>query len=366
MFKIDVNEQRDPAIELFNLQAIDDPWTFYYDETNNHRLVHLTDNGFNVPDPRFFVLGGIVHPGPQKHIDLSHLRQLMGIQPSTPELKFERIAKGDFLTMLGSKKLDHFLTWLVNEEYLVHFIALDPVYFSYVDIIDSMPVMANFDLSSNYIFKRDLYEVLRSDLKTTQDILRRYSYPAMANGDVREFLTALIKLIENADDLPEYNRMMLKGVIQTGRSLSSLPLLDDTVGIIMENFTSLFMHRICLFKASQHILDNEDTVSRVLDSYRFMDEGQLLDLYRFVDSKTEPGVQLSDVIVGLLSACLAWLREFSFDEIFEIKQNLTLAQSANRLALSGLVNRSIAVSDAFVQKSMSIDDMQRFEHFLER
>ncbi|MFD2780338.1 hypothetical protein ACFS32_03475 [Novosphingobium pokkalii] len=48
---IDVNGQRDPAIELYGLPVTDEARTLYYDETNNHRLVYLTDDGFNVPDP---------------------------------------------------------------------------------------------------------------------------------------------------------------------------------------------------------------------------------------------------------------------------------------------------------------------------
>ncbi|GHD00834.1 DUF3800 domain-containing protein [Novosphingobium pokkalii] len=364
---IDVNGQRDPAIELYGLPVTDEARTLYYDETNNHRLVYLTDDGFNVPDPRFFVLGGVAHPGLKKAIDLSQLRRSMGIQPATPEIKFDMIAKGDFLKMLSSKKLNIFLNWLMDEAYLIHFIALDPVYYSYVDIVDSMPQIGMFNLVDRYILKRDLYRVLRRDLDTTQDILRRYSYPALTSGNVRGFLTEIVELVEDADDLmPHYNLMMLKGVLQSGRALSSLPLLDDTPGLIMENFSSLFMHRICLFKASQHILDNEDKVSKVLEKYRFMDAGEQLDFYRFVDSKLEPRVQLADVVVGLLSACLAWLREFDSEEIFEIKQGLTPAQNDNRLALSALVDRSIAVTDAFVQKAMSLDDMERLEHFLDR
>ncbi|MFD2780337.1 hypothetical protein ACFS32_03470 [Novosphingobium pokkalii] len=104
----------------------------------------------------------------KKAIDLSQLRRSMGIQPATPEIKFDMIAKGDFLKMLSSKKLNIFLNWLMDEAYLIHFIALDPVYYSYVDIVDSMPQIGMFNLVDRYILKRDLYRVLRRDLDTTR------------------------------------------------------------------------------------------------------------------------------------------------------------------------------------------------------
>jgi hypothetical protein len=363
---IDVNELRDPAVELYALKATDEARTFYYDETNNHRLVYLTDDGFNVPDPRPFVLGGVVHRGAKKPIDLEGLRRAMRIQPATPELKYERVARGEFLTMLGSKKLNIFLTWLAEQQYCAHFIALDPVYYSYVDIIDSMPQIGMFDVGDRLILKNDLYRVLRRNLDTTQGILRRYSYPALAGGNVLGFLTDVIELVEEANDLmPDFHLMMLKGILQSGRSLPSLPLLDDTPGVIMDNFASLFTHRLCLFKASQHVFDEEDKISKILEKYRFIDAGEPLDFYRFIDSRCEPGVQLADVVVGFLGACLSWLRNIELEDIPAITQSLSAVQSDNRRAFADLVDRSIAETDALVQKALSLDDMERLELFLD-
>ena len=363
---IDIDEQRDPAIDLWSLPATDEPRTFYYDETNNDRTIHLTDDGFNVPDPRPFVLGGVVHSGREKRIDLTALRRMMGIQVSTPEIKFEMVAKGDFPTMLGSKKLDHFLTWLTAENYLIHFLALDPVYYSYVDIIDSMPLTEGVEPGGVWILKNDLYRVLRRDLDVTQDILRRFAYPAVAGDDIREFLTELIDLVDHAHDLmDEFHRMMLKGLLQSGRSLDRLLLLDETPNIIMQDVRQMFIHRICLFKTSRHVLDEEDKISAILENYRFMERGIPVDLYRFADSKAEPGVQLSDIVVGLIGACLTWLRGIEIEDIGAIKAGLSVAQNANRMALASLVERSIAVTDAFVVKLLSLDDMARFELFLE-
>lgn len=366
LFDIDIDEQRDPAIGLWGLPATDEPRTFYYDETNNDRTIHLTDDGFNVPNPRPFVLGGVVHSGTEKRIDLSALRRMMGIQVSTPEIKFEMVAKGDFPTMLGSKKLDHFLTWLTAEDYLIHFLALDPVYYSYVDIIDSMPLTKGVEPGGVWILKNDLYRVLRRDLDVTQDILRRFAYPAVARDDIREFLTELIDLVDHAHDLmDDFHRMMLKGVLQSGRSLDRLLLLDEAPKIIMQDVRQMFIHRICLFKTSQHVLDEEDKISAILENYRFVERSIPVDLYRFADSKAEPGVQLSDIVVGLIGACLTWLREIEIDDIGAIKAGLSSAQNANRMALASLVERSIAVTDAFVIKLLSLDDMARFELFLE-
>ena len=42
MREIDVNEVRDPLIAFNGLTRADDVYTFYYDETNNIRRLHVT------------------------------------------------------------------------------------------------------------------------------------------------------------------------------------------------------------------------------------------------------------------------------------------------------------------------------------
>lgn len=176
----------------------------------------------------------------------------------------------------------------------------------------------------------------------------------------------MIALVDDTDELDdEYHRRMLRDVLRSGRSLDGLLLLDDVPRVIMEDFRHMFIHRICLFKASQHILDKEDKISVILEDYRFMEEGTPIDLYRFVDSKMEPGVQLSDVVVGFLGACLAWLSNVDLTEIARIKGLLTEAQNTNRVLFSAILDRSISATDAFVEKVLSLDDMQRLEMFLE-
>jgi len=41
--QFDVNEMRKPFIELGNMACVDDEFTFYYDESNNIRKLHLTN-----------------------------------------------------------------------------------------------------------------------------------------------------------------------------------------------------------------------------------------------------------------------------------------------------------------------------------
>ena len=57
---IDVNPLRDAILATHHLPNVDGIYTFYYDETNNVRKLHLTPDGMNIRKPESFVLGGVV------------------------------------------------------------------------------------------------------------------------------------------------------------------------------------------------------------------------------------------------------------------------------------------------------------------
>ena len=47
---IDIDEIRDPQIQMFGLTGADTVYTFYHDETNNIRKLHIDDQGLNVSE----------------------------------------------------------------------------------------------------------------------------------------------------------------------------------------------------------------------------------------------------------------------------------------------------------------------------
>src|SRR3546814_9132093 len=91
----DVNPMRDAILAAYDLPNVDGAYTFYYDETNNVRKLHLTPDGMNIRRPDCFVLGGIVHSGASRPIDLVALRSLLRLQPSVKESKLKQLGTGD-------------------------------------------------------------------------------------------------------------------------------------------------------------------------------------------------------------------------------------------------------------------------------
>ena len=362
--EIDVDEWREPAIPLYNLPRNDEVRTLYYDETNNHGTVRLVDGGTNMPDPKPFVLGGIAHSGSPRPIDISLLRAAMRVKDEVKELKTEYVAWGDFPAMLGSQRLATFLSWIEAENFLIHFVAVDPIYWAIVDIVDSIPTAWQRGPEANRLLKNNLLRVVRCDLTASLDVLRRHAFPAIDPGRIRAFFDDLISIAKRTVSIDPLRRMILAEFLAEGRDLEALKMLYDEPDVLMTRFDCLFIHRICVFKHSVQIFDREENVARNLSRMRFVERGRKVDFFHFSHSHEEPGVQLSDVVVGLLGACLSWLRGMDRNAIDAFLAGLNETQENNRRALSALIDRSDAASPAFSQYVLGNDDITRFVRFL--
>jgi len=365
---LNIDELRDPEIELHGLDKADWAYTFYHDETNNIRKLHIGADGLNVADLKVFVLGGIVHEGPPRPIDIGPLRNAMRIQMTAKEIKLEHVAKGHFLEVLQSNKLTTFLRWLSQSGLMIHYHDLDPLYWSIVDIIDSIiPQLRNPVLIQYHaLLKADLAAVLKDDLPATIALFHRYGYPGLSPKDRKPFLETLIERVENhRAGLPSTNTMMLKGVLQAGLKLDSLDFIEGfPANLLIEDFSAFYLNRLAVFKHSTHVLDMEDTIREQMLRTPLTSGGAPVTHYRFADSKAEPGIQISDVTVGLLGKMHSFLREATRDEVIDARTALKGAALENAELLCDLISASHEANIAFLNHVASGHDIDKLDLFL--
>ena len=117
-----------------------DDWLFYYDETNNFRRFSFnleTPSGYNIDGAltHDFILGGIAFE-PEKEPDAEQLMDRLGIQRKN-ELKACSILKNrDFLKDMGLKRVHTFLEWMLDYGVIVHFSAMNNLYWSIINLVD--------------------------------------------------------------------------------------------------------------------------------------------------------------------------------------------------------------------------------------
>jgi len=360
---------REIQLRAGGLDGADRSYTFYYDETNNDRRIYLTDQGLNVAKLKVFVLGGIVHEGPPRPLDIEPLRAAMKIQKGTPEIKLKHVATGDFLELLNSQRLATFLRWIAANGLMMHYHEIDPLYWSVVDIIDSiLPELGNRALFQYHaLLKSDLAEVLRSELPATIKLFHRYGYPGLAPESRRPFLNDLIKLCcRDNGILPSFNAMMLKGVLQAGRGLDSLDFIEGyPPNMLIDDFSAFYLGRIALFKNASHILDTEPVIQAHLNEMNLTSGGKAVDNYRFVDdSKDELGIQLADVVTGLIGKMHTYFTETSRDEVAADRANLKGVELENAQLLRDLIDVSDNENVAFLHHVASQYDVDKLAVFL--
>ncbi|MFN3353818.1 MAG: hypothetical protein ACK4Z5_09450, partial [Brevundimonas sp.] len=174
---IDVNEMRNSSIQAHGLDRADRAYRLYYDETQNIRRLHLESGALNVATPDCWVLGG-VGCRDDTPIDLAPLRQRARIQVSAEELKFHLFGQkgGDLLDALGRPKMEIFLDWVIEQDLIVHYLALDPFYWAIVDIIDSaLPDDPGMLMMALPQLKSDLFRLLRSDRSRAAALMVRFN-----------------------------------------------------------------------------------------------------------------------------------------------------------------------------------------------
>jgi len=367
--EIDINARRHAEIAFHGLTGVDDVYTFYYDETNNPRRLHVTPDGFNVTAPQCFVLGGVAHRGPPRPLDVEGLKQAVRLQASAKELKLAHLGKGDIFRLLASPKVEAFVDWLAAEDLLVHYFALDPLYWSTVDIIDS--VISHGSVAHMQAFhlplKDDLFAVLAADADDIADLFHRFSYPNVDRANRRAFLRELLRRLETREAvLDEFGYYMLKGVLQAGVHVESLTYLEgETPNTLIDSFAEFFVGRICLFKNARHLLDVEEVVQARLSTYRFRDGDRDADNFAFVDSQAEVGVQVSDALVGLLGKLFSYVTRVDAEQLLADRRALTAVQARTLGKLNGLLDRSQSQTPALFQQIVSLRSMCAGQFFLE-
>ena len=365
---IDIDEIRRAQIAAHRLTKADAEYVFYHDETNNIRKLHLAERDFNVAQPGCFALGGIVHEGHPYQLDITSLRHKMRIQASTKELKLKHIGKGGFLDLIKSDKLAAFLQWVTQNDLLIHYHVLDPLYWSFIDIMDSILYkLAEPHLMAFHIhLKADLNKLLRVNLHETANLLYRYNYPDVAPESPKHFIDELIMMLEQSGDvLPGFNSMMLKGTLQAGRNLTSLDFIQGfTPRALIDSFAIFYLTRIAVFKNSVHILDMEDSMKSELDALQLVSEGKALKNYWFVNSKCEVGIQVSDILVGLIGKMYSYFAETAYNEVAATRETLSGVSLKNVELLRDIIDASHEANIAFINHVVSNHEINKMNKFL--
>lgn len=351
-----------------SMRNMDSPLTIYYDETNNIRRLSLSELGLNVPETKVFVIGGIALLPGQNIDNLDDLRKALRVQDNAGEIKLKHVAKGSYPEILAAKKLATFLDWLLANNIMIHYSTMDPLHWTILDIIESLMNTNRPDIIRMHIeLKSELYYAMRVDLKASLSLLHSYHYPDVPRDRVSDFLNAVCELVENnAPNDRNFVTTALKRILRSAAKDLNTELMflhDNQSGKLIDDFSAQFIHCTYMFKHATHIYDRETLIEGILDNFDICDGNRKLD-YRFSDSKSELGIQLSDVITGVLGSHFSHLQDTPLPVLIEEKKKFSAVQRDNLKKIKLLIDRSDAYSEVLFHSILPLDTVFKNMAFL--
>lgn len=324
---------------LHNLST-DEAWRFYYDETNNFRKLKVRETDFNNKLETHFVLGGIVDDG---NLAIDDIIKDSEVSVQNDEIKFNNFAHGEFLTCLKSRKLRLLLKSLNKHKTSVHYSVTNALYWVAIDIVDT--VMDAQFLHLDHILKSTLYLAVKAEQKALHSIFIEYKFPTVEAANLSGFYSAINDMVtlymQNQKSSINTELLVktqcLQQLIETKiRDNDFSDQLGITKGLLFENDGMLYSRNITLFNNSQHIFDKEDNIQEGFDKKVSVYSGSAQTNYEFVDSTSSREVQISDVIVGIISRYYDFLDQHTPFEIISYLETV-LENPHQKETLSSLV-----------------------------
>lgn len=348
------------------LYGLDEEYAFFYDETNNIRKFWIRDDGFN-EQPKNFVLGGIVHKKSEPLNGLNELVKSLHIQKSAKEIKFNQLATGSYLGVLNSKKIRMLLEWLIANGVFIHYSNFNILYWSLVDIVDSLWGEPELHQYMEYVvhIKSELFNLANADLDRLVPILKKYRFPNVQRNVSSAFMAEFSGLLESVSKKPQSD--ISKLVIYMLRKAENLPelpfIVDNEDDVLIDSFYHQFLRPLYMYPTSLHTFDNETEVQEALENTQVKYKGRFVD-YSFVDSRDCVETQLSDGICGLLGSHFNFLEKHSVEELIEIKKNINPVQRQTLSLLRKLIDISDAQSNGFMHRVSPVDSDYKNDYFL--
>lgn len=363
---LDVDMIRQMDAELHGLPLCDKKLTFYYDETGNCGKFSLREDGINDPTAlsNDFILGGIAFEGDECPTDAAKMIAELKLQ--SKELKFKNICRThDFMTFMGSQRVNIYVNWLYNSGLYVHFATINNLYYALVDMVDSLwdaqPELA-FSFEWVAQIKSAVYHFCKEHLDEVFPLLYQFHYPNIEREQTQNFCRVFCDLIRSHNDETTSQGFFVECFCQmlkrSGKHGSLIFLHDNESDILVQEYYSLYLGRCYTFKYASHHFDYEKVILPKMREVVLLSDGKEFLNYDFIDSKDDVLVQVSDVFVGLLAKLFSYLDSMSLDDIEKMDTDKHNQALVNLAKLNALINRADAYHPMMIQNASDISLVQ--------
>lgn len=365
--EIECSKQADMMLMTVMSQGISPTYvtrkeTLYFDETGNIKHLKVINGALNDSPEEVFVLGGVQA---ENEISAADLKKAMGHE-SDSELKARTILRGDFKEILKKENFTRILSLIQDKKWPIHFEIVQLLYYSFVDIIDSIE-----GLQSNPAeYKALLYEVLKRDVTRTVNHFKTNKYPNIKTDSISAFLGEIVQMIDDYIHTEEYPREwrpeleVLKKQVEKAKHQNKLLFIqNEETHTWVREFSQFYWQEIVSFPNKTLIFDEEKQVQAYLQREIIMMNGKRATNYRFEKSDENPMIQVCDFVVCILRKYVKFLDRSDKDVDGDITA-FDEVQMNNFRLLNKILYQSFKNNPVFIHFIGSILVKDRFNKYM--
>jgi len=201
--------------------------------------------------------------------------------------------------------------------------------------------------------KDALYRVIRMDRASFLGLAHSFGYPDL-EGKTSSFINALADRVgsilispAHEDELEEVglreNVERLRELLDASRGILRMALVqkmseEGEEPMLIDAFSPFYGYTVVARSHDSVVMDMEANVKECFD--KSPERLKWPVSFRFVDSKDEPLVQVSDMITGLIARCLQFVDDHDHHYLAEWHGRLSSWQRDNLLLLKQLIDKS--------------------------
>jgi len=341
---------------------IDRKETLYYDESGNVKHFIIKQGKLNAETDTVFVLGGIEA---ESTISLEDLKKYLGKKTET-ELKSTRDLNGDFIEILRKDNMSQILRLIRDWGWHIHFQAIQVLYYSFVDIVDSIDGTEEYSM----YLKAELYKVLKKNTEKTLTTFKKFKYPNIKSDQIVFFLSELLVMIDDVmeeeakKDYVNIFLSILRNLIAKAKSQSELTFIqDETTHEWVGEFVQFYRQEVLTFPNKTLVFDEEKQVMKALESDDMEINGLKISNYSFKESGTDPMIQISDYTVSIIRKYIVFLDRLEPEVEADIKQ-FDKTQMNNFTLLNKVLADSLDYNPLFVHFIASVHTIAKYFKYL--
>ena len=352
-------------------QPLQKSYIMYYDESNNNLKFQFKNKALNTAIENDFVLAGIAFDINNKieEFEIKSLFDSFKLQSNITDIKLNHLIGkkvlrknkelSKFELVLRSSNIEILFKWLLEQNVFIHCSAVNLLYYSLVDIIDSLIIAPREMLDS---MKNVLFHCVLKDREKFLSFLASYNYPNLNKKNIGFFCSDFLDWIEGINPINEindFNIEMIKQLLKKAKRDNQYPYLENNQdGVMIENYKVLYLERLMSFPYSKHYFDEISEIQEDFDEY--CDEVLKENVfYEFIKSDGNYWIELSDIISGIFGSFFIFLNTHDEDAINECVNRMDDSSKKNLVMLHLILDKATNKEEKFVHYSACHMEIER-------